>query len=126
MLVHAAGPLLRHRYSGVLSESLYISLLQAIADTEGEITRRQVQISTAGKQAEKLSKECSRTQKELDKASADLQAKQREQEVSCRSCQRKEGLGADGCCICQIMSVNAPSGKISVSQYCILSCWYLI
>lgn len=56
-------------------------LLQAISETEGEITKRQVQISSAGKQAEKLSKECSKTQKDLDKASADLQAKQKEQEV---------------------------------------------
>lgn len=59
-----------------------VSSLQAISDTEGEVTKRQVQISTAGKQAEKLSKECSKTQKELDKATADLRAKQKEQEVS--------------------------------------------
>lgn len=55
---------------------------QAISDTEGEITKRQVQISSAGKQAEKLSKECSKTQQELEKTSADLQAKQKEQEVT--------------------------------------------
>lgn len=46
------------------------------------MTRRQVQINSAGKQGEKLTKECSKTQKELDKASADLQAKQKEQEVT--------------------------------------------
>lgn len=57
-------------------------LLQAISETEGEITKRQVQISSAGKQAEKLSKECGKTQKELDRASSDLQAKQKEQEVT--------------------------------------------
>ena len=57
-------------------------MLQAVSDIEGDITRRQVQISSAGKQAEKLSKECSKTEKELDKASADLQAKQKEQEVT--------------------------------------------
>ena len=56
--------------------------MQAISDTEGEITRRQVQINSAGKQAEKLTKECSKTQQELDKTAADLQAKQKEQEVT--------------------------------------------
>jgi len=43
-----------------------------------------VQISAAGKQAEKLSKDCAKTQKELDKANADLEAKQQEQQVSTR------------------------------------------
>ena len=61
-------------------------LLQTISDAEGEITKRQVQISSAGKQAEKLSKECCKTQKELDKATADLEAKQKEQEVGERQC----------------------------------------
>lgn len=46
------------------------------------MTKRRVQISTASKQAEKLSKECGKTQKELDKATADLEAKQQEQQVS--------------------------------------------
>lgn len=45
------------------------------------MTKRQVQISSAGKQADKLSKDCAKTQKELDKANADLEAKQQEQEV---------------------------------------------
>ena len=52
-----------------------------IADTEGEITKRRVQITAAGKQAEKLSKDCVKTQKEMDKASADLEGKQQEQQV---------------------------------------------
>ena len=52
-----------------------------MSDTEGEMTKRQVQISSAGKQADKLSKECGKTQKELDKATADLAAKQEEQQV---------------------------------------------
>ena len=81
MLVNAARPLFETDTQAYVSEPL-ASWLQAISDTEGEITKRQVQISTAAKQAEKLSKECSKTQKELDKATADLQAKQKEQEVS--------------------------------------------
>lgn len=81
MLVNAACPLSDTSAQACLSGHLAL-LLQAVSDTEGEITKRQVQISTAGKQAEKLSKECSKTQKELDKATGDLQAKQKEQEVS--------------------------------------------
>ena len=58
-----------------------LSLLQAIAETEGEITKRRVQITAAAKQAEKLSKDCIKTQNELDKANADLEGKQQEQQV---------------------------------------------
>jgi len=66
-----------------------LSFLQAIADTEGEITKGRVQITAAGKQAEKLSKDCIKTQKELDKANADLEGKQQEQQV-CTD--RQQGL----------------------------------
>ena len=66
-----------------------LSLLQAIAETEGEITKRRVQITAAGKQAEKLSKDCVKTQKELDKAKADLEGKQQEQQVRT---DRQQGL----------------------------------
>ena len=59
-----------------------VCLAQDISEAEGEVTKRQVQISSAAKQAEKLSKDCARTQKELDKATSDVEAKQREQEVT--------------------------------------------
>ena len=48
-----------------------------------------MQITAAGKQAEKLSKDCVKTQKELDKANADLEGKQQEQQV-CTD--RQQGL----------------------------------
>ena len=56
-------------------------MLQAISDAEGEVTKRKVQIAAAGKQADKLGKECSKTQKELDKGNADMEDKQKEQQV---------------------------------------------
>ena len=59
-------------------------LLQAISDAEGEVTKRKVQIASAGKQAEKLGKECTKTQKELDKGNADMDDKQKEQQVHLR------------------------------------------
>ena len=56
-------------------------LLQAISETEGEITKRKVQVTAAGKQGEKLSKDCAKMQKELDRANADMEGKQQEQQV---------------------------------------------
>ena len=70
-----------HRQTSLPVSNGALTLLQAIADTEGEITKRRVQITAAGKQAEKLSKDCVKTQKEMDKASADLEGKQQEQQV---------------------------------------------
>jgi len=69
-----------------------LPLLQAIADTEGEITKRKVQIAAAAKQTEKLSKDCVKTQKELDKANADLEGKQQEQQV----CTDRQGTAKEG------------------------------
>ena len=62
------------------------SRLQAISEAEGEVTKRKVQIAAASKQAEKLGKDCTKTQKELDKANADLEGKQQEQQVSPGPC----------------------------------------
>lgn len=63
-----------------------IQLLQAISETEGEITKRKVQITAAGKQGEKLSKDCIKTQKEVDKGNADMEGMQQEQQVHWQTC----------------------------------------
>ncbi len=80
-----------------------LSFLQAIADTEGEITKRRVQITAAGKQAEKLGKDCIKTQKELDKANTDLEGKQQEQQV-CTD--RQQGLQKKDLADCEYHAIN--------------------
>ena len=66
-----------------------LSLLQAIAETEGEITKRRVQITAAAKQAEKLSKDCIKTQNELDKANAASNKSSRYAQTDNRDCRRR-------------------------------------
>ena len=68
---------------------LSTAALQDIASSEAELTKRRVQVSAGGKQADKMTRDAAKTQTDLDKASADMQAKQRDFKVravvSCRS-----------------------------------------
>ena len=58
-----------------------IAALQDIATSEAELTRRRVQVSAGGKQADKMTRDAAKTQSDLDKASADMQAKQQDFKV---------------------------------------------
>ena len=52
-----------------------------MSDTENEVTKQKVQISTATKQAEKLSKLVIKSQQEIDGAVQDMEGMQQEQQV---------------------------------------------
>lgn len=56
--------------------------VQAVSDNEDEVTKHKVQISTATKQAEKLSKLVIKAQQEIDGAVQDLEGMQQGQQVN--------------------------------------------
>ena len=56
--------------------------VQAVSDNEDEVTKHKVQISTATRQAEKLSKLVTKAQQEIDGAVQDLEGMQQGQQVS--------------------------------------------
>ena len=58
-----------------------MAALQDIASSEAELTKRRVQVSAGGKQADKMTRDAAKAQSDLEKASADMQAKQEDFKV---------------------------------------------
>ena len=66
--------------------------LQDIASSEAELTKRRVQVSAGGKQADKMTRDAAKTHSDLDKASADMQAKQQDFKVGLLRLSKSPGL----------------------------------
>lgn len=92
--------------------------LQDIAMSEAELTKRRVQVSAGGKQADKMTRDAAKTQSDLDKASADMQAKQQDFKVRAVVSSRSPGLA----CVTRSGTLNTCLRTSSYYCMCATTC----